>query len=262
MTATAAAGESVTNKQFYMPWVVVIGLITGLVSVIPIVNLLNCLFCGWMLLGAGLTVKLVSDKAGVTIEPGEGALIGLFTGIVTGLFVGVVQAGISLAFQTSAFSAFGGNNPFSNSTPGMGALIQFCVNSVLYPIFATLGGLLGAVIFKKDPPPGGGYGGAPPPGGGFGSGPFGGPPQGGGGYGGPPQGGGGFGGPPQGGGGFGGPPQGGGGFGGPPQGGGGGGGFGGPPQGGGGGGFGGPPQGGGGGGFGGPPGGGGGFGGS
>ena len=214
------------NKQFYMPWVVVIGLLTGLVSVIPIVNLLNCIFCGWMLLGAGLTTKLVSDKAGATIEPGEGALIGLFTGVVAGIFAGAVSAGISAAMHNSTYAMLGGaDNPFAQQSAAGGAIMQFCVYALFLPIFGTLGGLAGAAIFKKGPPPGGygggGYGGgAPPPGGGFGPGPFGGPPQGGGGYGGPPQGGG-FGGPPQGGGGFGGPPQGGGGFGGPPQGGGG-----------------------------------------
>jgi hypothetical protein len=214
----------VPNKQFYMPWIVVIGLLTGLLSVIPIVNWLNCIFCGWMLLGAGLTTKLISDKAGVTIEPGEGALIGLFTGVVAGIFAGAVSAGISAAMHNSMYAAFGGaDNPFAQQSPAAGAIMQFCVYALFLPIFGTLGGLAGAAIFKKGPPPGGyggGYGGgAPPPGGGFGSGPFGGPPTGGGGYGGPPQGGGGFGGPPQGGG-FGGPPQ-GGGFGGPPQGGGG-----------------------------------------
>ncbi|MCB9619103.1 MAG: hypothetical protein H6724_06595, partial [Sandaracinus sp.] len=193
-----------TNRQFYMPWIVVIGLVTGLLSAIPIINLLNCLFCGWMLLGAGASVKVVSDKAGVTIEPGEGALIGLFTGVVAGLLAGVLQAGISYAMRQSTMEIFGGMGAYGRQSAGGGALIQFCVYAIALPLFGTLGGLLGSVIFKKGPPPGGGgYGGAPPPGGGFGTGPFGGPPQqGGGGYGGPPQGGGGFGGPPQGGGGF------------------------------------------------------------
>jgi hypothetical protein len=221
----------VPNKEFYMPWVVVVGLVTGLLSVIPVVNWLNCLFCGWMLLGAGLSVKLVSDKAGVTIEPGEGALIGLFTGLVTGVFSGAVQAGIQAVMRQNAFAAFGGESPFGGQSVAVMAAVQFCASAVLFPLFGTLGGLLGAVIFKKGPPAGGGYGGpppgygGPPPDGGYGGPPqppqggFGGPPQGGG-FGGPPQGGGGFGGPPQGGG-FGGPPQGGGGFGGPPQGGGG-----------------------------------------
>ena len=198
-----------TNKQYYIPWVLVFGAGTGVLSIIPIINWLNCLFCGWMLLGAMFTVKVIGDKANASIEVGEGAIIGLLTGLVTGVIYGGFSA-MMVGFQAGQvqqlLSQFGGGS----MSMGIGGLVitSLCIGILVFPIFGALGGLIGAAVFKKNTP----YGG-PPPGGGFGGPPAGGPPAGG-----PPAQGGGFG-PPQGGG-FGGPPQ-GGGFGGPPQGGGG-----------------------------------------
>lgn len=211
-----------TNKQHYIPWVLIFGAGSGVLSIIPIINWLNCLFCGWMLLGAMFAVKVISDKANATIEPGEGAIIGLFTGLVTGVIYGGVSSllvGAQAGQMEQIMRQFGGGG----LSMGVGGIVMMtlCIGVIVFPIFGALGGLIGSAVFKKNtpyggPPPGGGYGG--PPAGGP---PAGGPPAQGGGFGGPPQQGGGFGGPPQGGGGFGGPPQGGGGFGGPPQGGGG-----------------------------------------
>ena len=196
-----------TNKQHYLPWVPAMGVAVAVVSLIPIVNLLNCIFCGWVLLGAAAAVKLVGDKAMASIEGGEGAIIGAMTGAIGGVLYGSVTALLQVA-QISAmsgvFDQFGGN-PMGGAGTGMVAFMSFFVSLILFTIFGALGGLAGSAIFKNSGPGGG----MQPP-------QVGGPP---GGLGGPLQGGGAAFGGGQGGG-FGGPPQGGqgGGFGGPPQG--------------------------------------------
>lgn len=210
------------HKEHYLGPVLIGGVLAAILSSIPIVNYCNFIFCMWMLLGAGLAVKLVQDKTNA-VQGKEGAVIGLFTGLVTGGLFGVLYLLMFLLFGAAMIpGAANGQLEGAALGTGMMAIIfgGSCILAVvIFGGFGALGGLLGAAIFqpKQATPPGGGYG--PPGGGGFGPPPGGGygPPPGGG-YGPPP--GGGFGQPP--GGGFGQPP--GGGFGQPP-----GGGYGGPP---------------------------------
>ncbi len=198
------------HKEPSLGPVLIGGVAAAILSAIPIINYCNLIFCMWMLLGAGLAVKLLQDKTNA-IEVKEGAVIGLLTGLVTGGVFGVIYILVFLLFGAAMIpGAASGELEGAAAGTGMMALIMggSCIGSlVVYGGFGALGGVIAAAIFKPkvDGPPGsGGFG---PPGGGFGQ-----PP--GGGFGQPP--GGGFGQPP-GGGAFG-PPQGGGAFG-PPQGG-------------------------------------------
>ncbi|MCB9592565.1 MAG: hypothetical protein H6719_07525 [Sandaracinaceae bacterium] len=201
------------HKQHYPIGVLVGGLVSAILSAIPLVNYCNFIFCMWMLLGAGLAVYLVKQRAGEDIEPGEGAAIGGLTGLVTGAVFGLLYIIFFLVFGAATFIPGASDGHAGEAAMGVGMMaVVFgggCIASlVIYGGFGALGGVLGATLLKSQnpPPPGGGYG---PPGG------FGQPPQGPGGFGPPP--GPGFGQPPQGPGGFGPPP--GGGFGQPPGGG-------------------------------------------
>ncbi|MGE0786556.1 MAG: hypothetical protein AB7S26_12870 [Sandaracinaceae bacterium] len=227
------------HKEHYMGPVIIGGVVAGVLSLIPIVNYCNLIFCMWMLLGSALAVYLVQNKVGTKIEAGEGAAIGGLTGLVTGGLFGLIYMLLFLVFGASMIpGAASGRVGMSETGMGIGMMLLICVGCVilalvLYGAFGALGGLIGSAVFQPSVPPSagppGGYGGPPPggpPPGGFGQ-PPGGPPAGGFGQppGGPPAGG--FGQPP--GGGYGQPP-GGGGYGPPPGGGGtpppGGGGFG------------------------------------
>jgi hypothetical protein len=197
--------------------VLVGGVVSGILSSIPLVSAVNCFFCAWMLLGAALAVKLAQDKA-KTIEMGEAALIGALAGAVCAGITWSISAVLNLIVGGATLVPAGMEGQMPEVLTGGGGLVVGlalgCVFSfIIYPLFGALGGLLGGLIFKPiGPPPGGGdtlggpFGqpGGPndfgnPPGGGFG------PPPGGG-FGPPP--GGGFGPPPGGsGGGFGPPPS-------------------------------------------------------
>ncbi|MCB9625451.1 MAG: DUF2085 domain-containing protein [Sandaracinus sp.] len=52
----------VTNRQFYMPWIVVIGLVTGLLSAIPIISTQLPLLRLDAPPGTGASVKVISDQ--------------------------------------------------------------------------------------------------------------------------------------------------------------------------------------------------------
>ncbi|MBX3268961.1 MAG: hypothetical protein KF729_01800 [Sandaracinaceae bacterium] len=211
------------HKQHYLVPVIAGGVLSAILSAIPLVNYCNFIFCMWMLLGAGLAVYLVKQKAKTNIEPGEGAAIGGLTGLVTGGLFGALYLLLFVIFGAAMIpGAPSGQGGEAAMGAGMMILIGAgsCIGSlVIFGAFGALGGVLGAMLTKDSAPPAGGQNFGQPPGGGFGQ-----PPQGPGGFGPPP--GGGFNQPPPGGG-FGPPP--GGGFNQPPP----GGGFGPPPGGGG-----------------------------
>jgi hypothetical protein len=204
----------VKNQQYYMPAVLICGIIAGLLSGVPCVNLLMCCFCIQIVLPGMFAVKFVADKANQSIDAGESAIIGVIVGGIAAVLGGTMTAIVSLLFgganqaqmaqvaqqvpELAPYLQQGASGTVSS------AISQLCCFGVMFPLFGALGGLIGSAVFKKDPPGGqppyggggtynqpaqGGYG--QPQGGGYGQ------PQGGGYE--PPQGGG-FGQPPSGGG--------------------------------------------------------------
>ncbi len=214
------------------------GVIGGLLSSIPFLNLGNLCCCLWALLGGFLAVLFYNNSIGKAgVATGEGATLGAIAGgIAAGIYlvVGIPLTFVTQGIQMAILADSGMDIPSEAMGRGIAqTIVGGIIGAIILAGFTTLGGVIGSLIFK---PTGGGYGapggpagpgGVPPygggPGGPGGAPPYGGaPPQGGPGqYGGaPPQGGPGqYGGaPPQGGPGqYGGaPPQGGPGqFGGP-----------------------------------------------
>src|SRR5262245_54223565 len=154
------------------------GLIGGLLSVIPGVQLANCCFCAWLLVGGAVATKMLINRTPRPIKSGEGAQVGAMAGLIaSGFFVGIsilltlfsfgerfqrdlleriketvnnpdFQEGLQRAIEASA-----------NQTPGqrlISSLPGWIVFSVLFVGFSTLGGLLGVSLFEKrrdQPPP-------------------------------------------------------------------------------------------------------------
>lgn len=171
-------GPDVPNKEHYLVPVLVGGVLAGVLSSVPIVAVVNCLFCAWMLLGAGLAVKLVQDKA-KNVQMGEAALIGALAGAVCAGVCFVIQAGINIAMGPSTVIPPQLESQLPPAMRGGGSLamilaISCVVLFVIYPLFGALGGLLGGLIFKPSVPPGGDDAGFGPPAGGFGQPPGGG----------------------------------------------------------------------------------------
>lgn len=172
------------NKDHYLVPVLIGGGVAGVLSAIPIVNYVNCIFCLWMLVGAAVAVMLVQNKT-QSVETGEAAIIGALAGVVCALISWGVGALFALVLGASMIPAAAQGQMGDVMAGGGGIAIMLgasCImNLVIYPLFGALGGLLGGVIFKPKqgggggggfPPGGGGYG--PPPGGGFGAPPGGG----------------------------------------------------------------------------------------
>jgi uncharacterized protein YqgC (DUF456 family) len=139
------------------------GLVTGVLSALPFVNILNACCCLWVVTGGVVAAYLLQERDANPIQVGDGAVVGLLAGVI-GAFVNLVLSipvTLLLApMQRAMVERFieSGNFPpevreMMASGLGTAAGIVFGFIFALFAgvIFSTLGGVLGAVIFRKKP---------------------------------------------------------------------------------------------------------------
>src|SRR5215475_2142362 len=155
------------------------GIIAGLLSVIPLVNWVNCCFCAWLLVGGAVATKMLINRTPRPVRSGEGALVGAIAGLIaSGIYsligLALVVLGIGRSQQQQEMLdriAERTNDPnvrdmiqrigemLVNQSPVgriLLALAGMVVVSVIYVGFSTLGGLLGVAMFESrrgQPPP-------------------------------------------------------------------------------------------------------------
>lgn len=149
----------------------VCGIAAGVLTAVPLVN---CLCCLWIIAGAMLAVYLFNKGSSTPLTPGDGAVLGILTGIVAA----VADSVVGVPFETmnreyvqrflDQFSQFFEEIPprlegwFETRAGGMSPawfLLGLLASAVIYAAFGALGGIIGASMFgKKTLPP------SPPPG--------------------------------------------------------------------------------------------------
>jgi len=148
------------------------GVVVGVLSSIPFVNIVNVCCCLWAILGGLLASYLFVKNSPTQVGAGEGAILGVLAGIIgAGIFV-VIGIPISILMGSVMSNAFG--SMMESLDPGQaeairrqiaasqstgGAILNGIFTALLLVIFATLGGLLGIPIFEKRK----GTAGIPPP---------------------------------------------------------------------------------------------------
>jgi hypothetical protein len=127
----------------------------GLLSVVPVVDLVNCLLCGWLWIGGIAAVYLYNNRESGSVDMGGGALVGASAGVVAAIVASV----LGLALGSFGFAAqsindpqiqqyldqFGGEAGLLAAATGFGLICSL----VLYAGFGAVGGLIGASVFKK-----------------------------------------------------------------------------------------------------------------
>jgi len=151
------------NKEHYLKSFLISGLIMGLLSAAPVST---CCCCLWMILGGGLAGWMLCRSAKNPVRPGEGALIGLFSGLFGGMIFSLGQALHSFAYPDQfraqfeeQFHSRGYNMPpeleqFMNQMisflahPGLmlGTLLFFSL--IIFGIIAMLGAMIAVSIFE------------------------------------------------------------------------------------------------------------------
>lgn len=143
----------------------------GVLSALPFINLGNACCCLWVVSGGVVAAYLLQQNEAEPLTPGDGALVGLLAGLAGAVIQVVVSIPISITIAPMERALaqrvidMAGNVPpelrgaFDRLGPGRGmawmiagSFIGLMFWMFIGAIFSTLGGLIGAAIFKKTPP--------------------------------------------------------------------------------------------------------------
>lgn len=152
------------RQGMFMP-ALVGGAVAGVLTAVPLVN---CLCCLWIIGGAMLASYLLAKNSTVSLSSGDGAIVGIFAGIVAA----VIDAVVSIPFETlnrefvqkfmDQLSQFVEDIPagwekwMERGTEGMSMawfLLGLAVSAVIFAVFGALGGVIGASLFGKKKTP-------------------------------------------------------------------------------------------------------------
>jgi hypothetical protein len=138
------------------------GLFIGVLSSLPFVSAVNTCCCLWVVTGGMLATWLMQQNTPRPVTLGEGALVGLLAGLVASVvwivwsLVGVFVLGVT-PFDFAEFQRAMNESEMppearealENLSPGVVLAVGAVIWTIVSTIFATLGGLLGAALFKK-----------------------------------------------------------------------------------------------------------------
>jgi len=141
------------------------GTFIGVLSALPLVNVANCC-CLWLLGGGVVAAYVMQQNHPGPIRAADGALVGLLAGIIGAFVYVLVSLPINLVMAPIVETMRGRMLQEAQDMPaevrdaierfGSGSAsvaIGFVMNLFLGMVFSTLGGLLGAALFKKASPP-------------------------------------------------------------------------------------------------------------
>ena len=144
------------------------GLFIGVLSALPVVELGNCVCCLWIVGGGMLTAYLLQRDRAEPLQLGEGAVGGLMAGLAGAVFflvvsipIGIVTAPFERRMMEFVLDSQSDMPPElrdmleSFGTEGsmaVGIALEFVFMLIAGIIFATLGGLFGALLFRPSAP--------------------------------------------------------------------------------------------------------------
>ncbi len=139
------------------------GAVAGVLSGVPV---FQCLCCLWIIGGAVLSAYLLSRETPDRLTPGDGALVGAFTGVfaaAASALISIPFARVQLAFLKKFFLRFQEYIPAGSRPEGFDRLLNIDVRGFSLPAFlfnlvilslifaalGVLGGVIGASLFGK-----------------------------------------------------------------------------------------------------------------
>ena len=143
------------------------GVAIGVLSALPFINVANCC-CAWILFGGALAAYLMQQNHPAPIHVGDGALVGLLAGVVGAFLWLVISVPISLAtgpLQSQMLQRMLRNSQdmppeireliegmSGGPVIGIGLVLGFFFMLFVSTLFGMLGGVFGALLFRKDGP--------------------------------------------------------------------------------------------------------------
>jgi hypothetical protein len=145
------------------------GVLLGILSALPFVNLLNCFCCAWVIGGGVLASYLYVRDAPPVVTLGQGLILGLLTGVI-GAIISVIFS-IPLRFMLAGVGADvmqqvidripnlppetkgAMRSAFASNSLGIASfVIGAFFTLVIYAVVAMLGGAIGVALFEKRKP--------------------------------------------------------------------------------------------------------------
>lgn len=154
------------------------GLLLGVLSALPFINMGNVCCCLWILAGGAMAAYVLQANQPTAITPGDGATVGVLAGAIgsvvylivsipVGLVTGPLQGRLVERVLENAGDMPENVRPMLDALRHggfsvIGAILGFFMFLCIALVFSTLGGLIGAALFKKKvsvlppdlPPPG------------------------------------------------------------------------------------------------------------
>jgi len=137
----------------------------GALSALPLVSAGNLCCCLWVIAGGVTAAYVLQQNETTPITPADGALVGLLAGLIGAVVylvlsipITILLAPIERAIEDRLIELGRGMPPgfrgYLGSAVGRGVRLMFGFIFMLFlgSFFSTLGGLLGAAIFRKSPP--------------------------------------------------------------------------------------------------------------
>lgn len=147
------------------------GMLVGVLSALPFVNLLNCLCCAWVIGGAVFAAHLYVQSSPLIVTLGQGVVLGLLTGAIGGavqtLFsipIHLMMAGMGAGAAQQLLEQVLPNLPAESretmrsiigSTGTFGMLFWIAsgiMTLILYSLIGMMGGAIGVALFEKRKP--------------------------------------------------------------------------------------------------------------
>lgn len=145
------------------------GLLLGVLSALPIVNLGNACCCLWVIAGGMVAAYLLQHAQAAPLAASDGASVGFLAGVIGAIVWQVLAVPVTILMgplqarmierllnssdltdnMRSVFEALRQNAGFSFLRFVMGAALTL----VISVIFSTVGGLIGAALFRASAPP-------------------------------------------------------------------------------------------------------------
>lgn len=142
------------------------GAFIGVLSALPLVSAGNACCCLWVIVGGALTAYLMQQNHYEPITLGDGAVGGLLAGLIGAVIYVIVAVPFAILLgpmqQQMIDTMLNSGQDFppelqrllrSVGTSSAWIAFDFVFRLITGTIFGTIGGLIGAAIFKRNPPP-------------------------------------------------------------------------------------------------------------
>ena len=162
---------STTTKPSYAQPALIGGIVMGVLSALPLINAVNVCCCGWVIVGGVVAAYLLQQNQPTPISPGDGALVGLLAGLLGAfvqvavsipidLLVGPLERALAIRIVEMAgtlppemrdwLDRYGRGGSETVAFMIVGRIVALMLWLFVGAIFSTLGGLLGAALFRKQ----------------------------------------------------------------------------------------------------------------